>query len=109
MDTFQLICHFSLGLVIEEITEEATVSSDNHEDLTSDSSVLSEEASQRNASQFATPRVPQSANTNYMEALKDDPESIRFVDVVQKSLFYCLHVHLKKIEFSVVISPPFYF
>ncbi|KAG8371097.1 hypothetical protein BUALT_Bualt13G0051400 [Buddleja alternifolia] len=46
------------GLVIEEITEEATVSSES-------------------TSQTANRREPQSTNNDYLQALKDDPESVR--------------------------------
>ncbi|KZV32809.1 outer envelope protein 61 [Dorcoceras hygrometricum] len=65
--------HPSRGLVIEEITEEDGVSSDNHENpgLTQH-----ETAHQGSTSQTKTPLKPQS-NTEYLDALKDDPESIR--------------------------------
>lgn len=77
------ISHLSLGVVIEEITEEATVSSDNCENLTSKSSVLSQqETSPSKTSRSAGLAEPQSSNNDYFKALKDDPESIRFIAVV---------------------------
>ncbi|PIN07310.1 hypothetical protein CDL12_20124 [Handroanthus impetiginosus] len=69
----------SRGLVIEEITEEATVSSDNHENSSSKSSVLPPQETKRcNTSQSANLREPepQSTNTDKLEAL-NDPETIR--------------------------------
>ncbi|KAK6144160.1 hypothetical protein DH2020_020980 [Rehmannia glutinosa] len=77
------------GLVIEEITEEATVSSDNHENSASEHSVLPpQEKSQRSASPHL--REAQSTSTEHLEALKDDPESIRFLAVDEKLIFNCL-------------------
>ncbi|KAL8479918.1 hypothetical protein ACS0TY_026231 [Phlomoides rotata] len=68
----------SRGLVIEEITEEATASSDNRENLTSDNSILPQQAtSESNTSQTANRREPESSNADFLKALKDDPESIR--------------------------------
>ncbi|KAK4441352.1 Outer envelope protein 61 [Sesamum alatum] len=68
----------SRGLVIEEITDEATVSSDNHESSTSGYSASPpQKTSQSSTSQTANIREPQSTNNDYLEALKDDPESIR--------------------------------
>ncbi|KAL0390705.1 UNVERIFIED_CONTAM: Outer envelope protein 61 [Sesamum calycinum] len=68
----------SRGLVIEEITDEATVSSDNHESSTSGySATPPQKSSQSSTSQTANIREPQSTNNDYLEALKDDPESIR--------------------------------
>ncbi|XP_057782071.1 outer envelope protein 61 [Salvia miltiorrhiza] len=68
----------SRGVVIEDITEEATVSSDNCENLNSKSSMLSQqETSQSETSRSASLVEPQSSNNDYFKALKDDPESIR--------------------------------
>ncbi|KAL0437095.1 UNVERIFIED_CONTAM: Outer envelope protein 61 [Sesamum radiatum] len=68
----------SRGLVIEEITDEATVSSDNHESSTSGySATPPRKSNQSSTSQTANIREPQSKNDDYLEALKDDPESIR--------------------------------
>ncbi|KAL7127040.1 hypothetical protein ABFS83_14G227500 [Erythranthe nasuta] len=76
----------SRGVVIEEITDEPTVSSDNHVESTSNDSVLPpKEASQRKH-QSANHRDPQAANTDYLEALKDNPESIRsFQDFISRT------------------------
>ncbi|XP_041994338.1 outer envelope protein 61-like [Salvia splendens] len=68
----------SRGVVIEEITEEATVSSDNCENLTSKSSILSQqETSQSKSTRSASVVEPQPSNQDYFKAIKDDPESIR--------------------------------
>ncbi|KAH6774814.1 P-loop containing nucleoside triphosphate hydrolases superfamily protein [Perilla frutescens var. frutescens] len=70
--------HRSRGVVIEEITEEATVSSDNCENSTSESSVSSpQKTNQSTTSRSANLAEPQSTNHDYFKALKDDPESIR--------------------------------
>ncbi|GFP97181.1 outer envelope protein 61 [Phtheirospermum japonicum] len=60
----------SRGVVIEEITDEATVSSDNHKNSIS-------ETSQRDASQSANFREARSTSTDHLEALKDDPEYLQ--------------------------------
>ncbi|KAG8387301.1 hypothetical protein BUALT_Bualt02G0007100 [Buddleja alternifolia] len=66
------------GLVIEEITEETTVSSDDYEGSKSKESLSPpHETSQHNTSHTETLRETRSTKTEYMEALKDDPESIR--------------------------------
>lgn len=79
MGVFRSIYLFSLGVVIEEITEEATVSSKNHENSTSASSVLSpQEAGQYSTGQ-TKPREPQPTTSDYLGSLKDDPEPIRFI------------------------------
>ncbi|KAK4408383.1 Outer envelope protein 61 [Sesamum angolense] len=77
----------SRGLVIEEITDEATVSSDNHESSTSGySATPPKKSSQSSTSQTANIREPQSTNNDYLEALKDDPESIRsFQDFISRT------------------------
>ncbi|KAL2240024.1 UNVERIFIED_CONTAM: Outer envelope protein 61 [Sesamum indicum] len=68
----------SRGLVIEEITDEASASSDNHESSISGySATPPQKSSQPSTSQTANIREPQSTNNDYLEALKDDPESIR--------------------------------
>lgn len=68
----------SKGLVIEEITDEASVSSDNHENLRSEYSILpQQETSEPNPSQSANQRAPESTNADFLKALKDDPESVR--------------------------------
>ncbi|XP_047982847.1 outer envelope protein 61-like [Salvia hispanica] len=68
----------SRGVVIEDMTEEATVLSDNCENLTSESSFLSQEGTtQSKSSRSASIVEPQSSNNDYLKALKDDPESIR--------------------------------
>ena len=73
------IYHLTLGVVIEDMTEEATVLSDNCENLTSESSFLSQEGTtQSKSSRSASIVEPQSSNNDYLKALKDDPESIRF-------------------------------
>lgn len=75
------ISHLSLGVVIEEITEEATVSSDNCESSRSKSSISSpQETNQSKSSRSANIAEPQ-LNHDYFKALKDDPESIRFIAV----------------------------
>ncbi|KAL0418380.1 UNVERIFIED_CONTAM: Outer envelope protein 61 [Sesamum radiatum] len=77
----------SRGLVIEEITDEATVSSDNHESSTSGySATPPQKSSQSSTSPTANIREPQSTNNDYLEALKDDPESIRsFQDFISRT------------------------
>ncbi|KAL3620234.1 hypothetical protein CASFOL_035146 [Castilleja foliolosa] len=60
----------SRGVVIEEITDEATESSDNQKNSIP-------ETSQRDASPSANLRETRSNSTDHLEALKDDPESIR--------------------------------
>ncbi|CAA0824346.1 Outer envelope protein 61 [Striga hermonthica] len=67
--------HRSRGLVIEEITEEATVSSDKPEYSTSE--LPSQETNQPKTFQTANIKEAQSTNTNHLETLKDDPDSIR--------------------------------
>lgn len=67
----------SRGVVIEEITEEATVSSDNCESSRSKSSISSpQETNQSKSSRSANIAEPQ-LNHDYFKALKDDPESVR--------------------------------
>lgn len=68
-------------MVIEEITEETTISSDDFEKLSSKSSSFPQETCQSSSSQSASLAESQSSNNDYFKALKDDPESIRFVAV----------------------------
>ncbi|CAA2969333.1 outer envelope 61 [Olea europaea subsp. europaea] len=67
----------SRRLVIEEITEEETVSCNNHESSPSESYEPPQEISQCSTSPTENLRGPLSTNPGYLEALKDDPESVR--------------------------------
>ncbi|KAL3850241.1 hypothetical protein ACJIZ3_012123 [Penstemon smallii] len=70
------------GLVIEEITEEETASSDNQK---SENSPL-KETSQCSTSQAENSREARPTNTEYFEALKDNPESVRsFQDFISRT------------------------
>ncbi|KAL2540979.1 Outer envelope protein 61 [Abeliophyllum distichum] len=75
--------HPSRGLVIEEITEEETVSCYSS---TSENSAPPEETSQCSMSPAENLGEPLSMNSEYLEALKDDPESIRsFQNFISRS------------------------
>ncbi|KAK4492302.1 hypothetical protein RD792_003105 [Penstemon davidsonii] len=70
------------GLVIEEITEEETASSDNQK---SENSPL-KETSQCSTSQAENSSEARPTNTEYFEALKDNPESVRsFQDFISRT------------------------
>ncbi|XP_073301134.1 outer envelope protein 61 [Primulina huaijiensis] len=64
--------HPSRGLIIEEITEEVSISSEKHEKP----ALTQQEAHQGSTIQTKKLQKPQS-KTEYLDALKDDPESIR--------------------------------
>ncbi|XP_022890704.1 outer envelope protein 61-like [Olea europaea var. sylvestris] len=66
----------SKGLVIEEITEEETVSCNKHESSKSENFTPPKETSQCSRSPTKNLREPLSMNSEYLKALKDDPESI---------------------------------
>lgn len=68
-----------IGLVIEEITEEETVSCNKHESSKSENFTPPKETSQCSRSPTKNLREPLSMNSEYLKALKDDPESIGFV------------------------------
>ncbi|KAL6518673.1 hypothetical protein OROHE_017723 [Orobanche hederae] len=67
----------SRGVVIEEIIDEATVSSNNHDNSTSESELRSQETSHHISNQSAKVRAAKSTGNDHLEALRDDPESIR--------------------------------
>ncbi|KAL2557323.1 Outer envelope protein 61 [Forsythia ovata] len=78
--------HRSRGLVIEEITEEETVSCNNHESLRSENPAPPQETSQCSMSPTENLGEPLSMNSEYLEALKDNPESIRsFQNFISRS------------------------
>lgn len=82
-----------IGLVIEEITEEEeTVSSENYDGSTAKYSVSPpQESSGSSKSQAGINIEAPSTNAECVQALKDDPEAMRFV---------CLHERIFEICFA---------
>lgn len=67
----------SRGVVIEDITEEPTVSSKNHQSSTPAGSVIPPQEGGHSSTSQTKLREPQPTTSSYVESLKDDPESIR--------------------------------
>ena len=72
--------HF-VGLIIEEIAdEEPTSSSASHDSAPAESSFTKpQETSGHSQNQPDVPGRPHSTSSEYLQALKDDPESIRYI------------------------------
>lgn len=81
-----LLLSFSLSgeLAIEEITEEKELSLANHERSTGECSVSQDSQPQEtscssNDQPDISTESPSMTNSQYVQALKDDPEALRFV------------------------------
>lgn len=90
-----------IGLVIEEITEEEeTASSENCDRSTAKYSVSPpQETSGSSTSQSGINIESPSTNAECVQALKDDPEAIRFVCLHERivKICFCLHLSCKSV------------
>lgn len=93
IQSFDLLLIFAclIGLVIEEITEEVeTVSSENHKSSSMEHSVVQpHQNGDSTKSQSAVNRGGVMSNSESLHALKDDPDTIRFV-CIHKRVIACL-------------------